>query len=74
MTDLEQAVTDYLAVRRALGYKLVEQGRGLRAFVAYLDTVGAPTVTTQLAVAWATQPKECTPVWWARRLARRPRE
>ena len=69
MTDLEQAVTDYLAVRRALGYKLVENAKQLRNFVAYLDTVGAPTVTTQLAVAWATQPTKCTPVWWARRLA-----
>jgi integrase/recombinase XerD len=69
VTDLEQAVTDYLAVRRALGYKLVEQGRALRAFVSYLDTVGAPTVTTQLAVAWATQPTGCSPVRWAQRLA-----
>jgi integrase/recombinase XerD len=69
MTDFDQAVTDYLAVRRALGYKLAENGRLLPDFVAYLQTVGAATVTTELAVAWATQPTGCTPVWWARRLA-----
>jgi integrase/recombinase XerD len=69
MTDLDQAVTDYLAVRRSLGYKLAENGKQLPNFVAYLDTVGAHRVTTELAVAWATQPKGCTPVWWARRLA-----
>jgi integrase/recombinase XerD len=69
MTDLDQAVTDYLAVRRSLGYKLAENGRQLPNFVAYLETVGAYRVTTELAVAWATQPTGCTPVWWARRLA-----
>jgi integrase/recombinase XerD len=69
MTDLDQAVTDYLAVRRSLGYKLVEQGRLLFDFVAYLDTIGAPRVTTEVAAAWATQPTGCSPVRWAQRLA-----
>ena len=68
-TTLEQALNDYLAVRRALGFKLAENGRLLPDFVAYLDAAGASTVTTELAVAWATQPTGCTPVWWARRLA-----
>ena len=44
-------------------------GRLLPDFVAYLEAAGASTVTTELAVAWATQPTDCTPVWWARRLA-----
>jgi integrase/recombinase XerD len=69
MTDFDQAVNDYLGVRRALGYKLAENGKQLPDFVAYLDSVGASRVTTELAVAWATQPTGCTPVWWARRLA-----
>jgi integrase/recombinase XerD len=69
MTDFDQVVTDYLAVRRALGYKLVEQGRLLFDFVAYLDTASARRVTTELAVAWATQPTGCSPVRWAQRLA-----
>jgi integrase/recombinase XerD len=69
MTDLDQVVIDYLAVRRSLGYKLAENGKQLPSFVAYLKTIGASTVTTEVAVAWATQPNGCTPVWWARRLA-----
>ncbi|MGH9259227.1 MAG: tyrosine-type recombinase/integrase [Acidimicrobiales bacterium] len=68
-TTLEQALNDYLSVRRALGFKLTENGRQLPDFVAYLEAAGATTVTTDLAVAWATQPTGCTPVWWARRLA-----
>src|ERR687892_192711 len=68
-TTLEQALNDYLSVRRALGFKLAENGRQLPDFVAYLEAAGASTVTTELAVAWATQPTGCTPVWWARRLA-----
>jgi len=66
---LEQALNDYLGVRRALGFKLAENGRQLVDFVAYMQTADASTVTTELAVAWATQPATCTPVWWARRLA-----
>jgi len=69
MTALDQALKDYLGVRRALGYKLAENGRQLPGFVAYVEATGASTVTTELAVAWATQPKGCTPVWWSRRLA-----
>jgi integrase len=69
MTDFDRAVTDYLAVRRALGYKLEENAKQLRSFVAYLHTVEAGVVTTELAIAWATQPRTSTPVWWARRLA-----
>jgi integrase/recombinase XerD len=69
MSALSQAVEDYLSVRRALGYKLAENGRLLPDFVAYLEAAGASTVSTELAVAWATKPTEATPVWWARRLA-----
>lgn len=69
MTALDQALKDYLDVRRALGYKLAENGRQLAGFIAYVEAAGASTVTTELAVAWATQPKGCTPVWWSRRLA-----
>ena len=58
MSALSQAVEDYLSVRRALGYKLAENGRLLPDFVAYLEAAGASTVTTELAVAWATQPKQ----------------
>ena len=69
MSTLRESVEDYLSVRRALGYKLAENGRLLPDFVAYVEATGASTVTTELAVAWATKPTGATPVWWARRLA-----
>jgi integrase/recombinase XerD len=69
MSDLSGSVADYLSVRRALGFKLTENGRQLPDFVAFVEAAGASTVTTELAVAWATQPTGATPVWWARRLA-----
>ena len=54
---LSQHLTDYLAVRRALGFKLVFPGHVLPQFVAYLDAAGASTVTIVLAVAWAGLPQ-----------------
>ena len=69
MTGLSDTVEDYLTVRRTLGYKLVDHGTLLADFVAYLEAAGASTVTTELAVAWATRPTDTTPVWWGRRLA-----
>ena len=69
MTVLSQAVEDYLSVRRTLGHKLVDHGTLLPDFVTYLEAAGASTVTTELAVAWATQPTGTTRAWWGRRLA-----
>lgn len=69
MSALTEAVNDYLRVRRTLGYKLTDHGTLLPDFVAYLEAAGASTVTTELAVAWATQPTGTTQGWWGRRLA-----
>jgi integrase len=69
MTALSQAVEDYLTVRRTLGHKLVVHGTLLPDFVTYLEAAGASTITTELAVLWATQPTDTTAVWWGRRLA-----
>jgi integrase len=65
---LDQALDDYLGLHRSLGRKYVDHGIQLPQFVAYLNAAGATTVTTELALAWATQPTGSTPVWWARRL------
>ncbi len=64
MTALSHTVEDYLTVRRTLVYKLVDHGTLLPDFVAYLEAGGASTVTTELAVAWATRPTGTTPAWW----------
>lgn len=53
MSALRSALTDYLALRRALGYKLEDAGRVLPRFVAHLDAHGTETVTVADAVAWA---------------------
>jgi len=58
MSDLQQAVEDYVMVRRALGAKLEGRPRLLENFVAYLEAAGATTVTTELALAWARLPGE----------------
>jgi integrase/recombinase XerD len=66
---LSQHVADYLAVRRALGFKLVFPGQVLPQFVAYLETAGASTVTVDLAIAWAGLPQgRVQPVSLAHRL------
>jgi integrase len=68
MTGLEKAAQDYLRVRRALGFKLVEEGRLLRSFVTYMGTLDAATVTVEYAVAWATMPGSRTVAEQAKRL------
>jgi integrase len=66
---LRQIAEEYVAMRRSLGYKLDRQGGLLLEFVAYLDDVGADTITTETAVAWATRPAAADPSWWQRRLS-----
>jgi len=59
---------DYLSLRRALGFKLDRVGRFLPEFVDYLEAAGAHTVTTELALDWATQPPKDPAAWFAERL------
>lgn len=68
MTVVGEAVADYLTIRRALGFKLVEHQRLLRDFATFLEQAGASTITTELAVAWAVR---CagTEGWKAARLS-----
>ena len=67
MTDLRQALDDYLAIRRSLGFKLQRVGQLLPAFVTYMEDARAATITTELAVAWAKQPAGGA-AWWRIRL------
>jgi integrase/recombinase XerD len=68
MSPLRDALSDYLRVRRALGYKLKLHGEFLPQFVTYLEDLGAQTVTTELALRWATLPASVDVVWWRARL------
>jgi len=56
MSPLRQALAGYLAVRRSLGYGLARPEKLLGQFITYLEDAGAVTVTTRLALAWATLP------------------
>jgi integrase/recombinase XerD len=51
VSALEQALADYLQLRHSLGHELTEAGRLLPGLVAYLDSYGLPTVTTEAALA-----------------------
>ena len=68
--NLEQALNDYLRIRHGLGFRLQQQGSALGNFVAFLRAQGAPFITTELALRWATQPAKVDPAQWAWRLAR----
>ena len=68
MTGIRAAIADYLAVRRALGYKLEDHGWLLADFATFLEDRDARTITTELALAWATRPGNALPSWWAARL------
>ena len=63
MSPLRTAAEDYLAMRRALGFKLGMQGQLLLQFVDYLEDCGLETVTTEAAIDWATEPRDASPVW-----------
>lgn len=56
MSALRQSLAEYLAVRRALGYRLEGAERLLGQFLDYLDAKGADRITVEDAVAWATLP------------------
>lgn len=68
MSGLQAHVDDYLRLRRALGFKLVEDGRVLGQLVGYLEAAGATTVSSELAIGWARLPVGVHPNHWAKRL------
>ncbi|MGH2868048.1 MAG: tyrosine-type recombinase/integrase [Solirubrobacteraceae bacterium] len=69
MITLEERLTGYLAVRRALGYRLARAEKLLAQFVAWMDERGATTITTALALQWATLPPASESNWHAHRLS-----
>lgn len=68
MKSLAAAAREYLALRRSLGYKLHHQTWWLPDFVAYVKRHGRSVITTELALAWAQQPLDADPGWWANKL------
>ena len=67
MTDLREALEQYLSLRRSLGYKLTSQEKRLRNFVEYAGARGEQYITSKLAVEWAGN--QCGPASWSSRLS-----
>lgn len=68
MSKLDQYLQEYLALRRALGFKLRLSGGLLHKFVQLAQQQGSTFITRDLALRWATQPSNCQPSQWADRL------
>jgi integrase len=56
-------------MRRNLGFTLQETGKGLLAFVTFMEQHRASYITQALALAWAQQPTNVQPAHWAQRLS-----
>jgi integrase len=56
MTDLRSTLEQYVNMRQGLGYKYREQARRLRDFISFMEARKTATITTKLALAWATLP------------------
>ncbi len=68
MSDLGRHIQEYLALRRAVGFKLLGEGQLLADFARYADAIGEHTVTTRTALAWARQPASASHNYLSRRL------
>ena len=70
VSALRARAEEYLAMRRALGFKLTTQGRHLMSFVRFCEERSADHVTADLAVEWATTTRRGSgnEVYQARRL------
>jgi integrase len=69
MSSLRQALADYLAVRRALGYRLARAEKLLAQFLTYLEARGESRLTIETALAWATLPGGDHRGWMSMRLS-----
>ncbi len=69
MICLRDAVEDYLAMRRSLGFKLRDMGYNLHHFVSFMEEQRASIITAELALRWAQQPQDVQPAHWAARLS-----
>jgi integrase/recombinase XerD len=68
MTGLRGQVRDYLALRRAMGFKMEKHGLLLDGLARHLEAAGLATLTAQAAVEWAMLPQDAHPNRWKQRL------
>lgn len=63
MTNLHSELKRYLSMRKGLGYKYQHQTRRLTDFVSFMEKRKATTITTKLAMEWATLPPDRHASW-----------
>ena len=69
MSPLRHALIDYLALRRALGYKLQRAEKLLAQFLTYVEDHGEPHLRVATMLAWATLPAGTDHGWASHRLS-----
>ena len=68
MISIRRMLGQYLALRRALGFRLYRPGKALEGFVTFTELEGGKVITTALALRWARLPERVEPAAWAGRL------
>ena len=69
MSTIRARAEEYLAMRRALGFRLISFEQKLLSFVGYLEAHDLDVITADAALAWATAtPRSTDEVHWSRRL------
>jgi integrase len=66
---LRAGLADYLALRRALGYRLARPEKLLGQFLDHLEHAGEARITVAVALEWARLPAGGSANWWAYRLS-----
>ena len=66
---LREGLADYLALRRALGYRLARPEKLLGQFLDHLERAGEARITVAAALDWARLPADSGSSWWAYRLS-----
>jgi len=69
MSPLRQALIDYLAIRRVLGYKLERAEKLLAQFLTYVEDRNEEHLRIATMVAWATLPAGADRGWSSHRLS-----
>src|SRR5215207_5776906 len=68
MTTLREELSDYLVLRRSMGFKLRRAEKLLDQFVVHCESIGAETITIEIALRWATLPEGASTTWICHRL------
>lgn len=66
---LGEDLADYLALRRALGYRLARPEKLLIQFLDHLERAGESRITVAAALDWAQLPAGASSNWWGYRLS-----